>query len=309
MYKTFIVWLLCFIYFSSNAQNKQICITIDDLPVVTYGSKKEGIAKYITQKLVDTLQKYQVPAIGYVNERQLYNKAQLDAAKVSLLAYWLERGQSLGNHTYAHTNYHQSTFEAYKADILKGEKITRPLALEYNQALKYFRHPYLKMGQTKERADSLQAFLVEKGYVESPVTIDNEDYLFAKAYAKAARKKDTQKMKTIGEAYLQYTQEKLTYYERLTQQIFEREIAQTLLIHVNLLNADYMPSLLQLFKKSGYTFISQTAVLKDKAYQTPVTAFGDWGISWLERWALSTGKGKGLLKESPKVPSFILEDK
>ncbi len=63
-----LTFLLCLIFSFANAQDKKICITVDDLPVVTYGNDEPIFAKEITIDLMNTFNKYDIPAIGYVNE-------------------------------------------------------------------------------------------------------------------------------------------------------------------------------------------------------------------------------------------------
>ncbi|ELR68296.1 polysaccharide deacetylase-related protein [Fulvivirga imtechensis AK7] len=306
-----ILFMAAFIAVSTTsfctAQEKQIAITVDDLPVVNYGIDSKDFAKEIVNKILDGLDRYQVPAIGYVNEGKLYKKGKKDRARLNLLENWLQRGYELGNHTFSHMNYHRSGYNDYTTDIVKGEKVTRPMAKKYGYDLRFFRHPYLKSGSTKEKADSLQIFLHQKGYVAAPVTIDNDDYLFAKRYSEAYEAGDTAKMRTIGEAYVKHTEAKLLYFENLTVKMLNRHIRQVFLIHANLLNAHYLEDILKMFSKNGYTFISQEEALKDEVYGEEITAYGDWGISWIERWALSRGKRGDFFEGEPALPELLNE--
>jgi len=292
-------WLFC--------QEKKVCITVDDLPTVHYDIEGYSFKYEITNALVKAFVDNQVPAIGYVNESKLYNEGVLDTARVVLLELWLQNRLELGNHTFSHLNYHKVPFEQYTEDILKGEKITRALTDRYQSQLTYFRHPYLRSGASKSRADSLTVFLRNHGYREAPVTIDNEDYLFALAYSRAFSKKDSGLMEKIGEDYLDYMEKKLLYYEAQSHKLFDRKIDQILLIHASYLNANYVDELIQIFQYHGYTFASQAGVLKDAAYDEPVTVFGDWGISWIDRWALSRGKSGDFFKDEPRTPQYILD--
>ncbi|GAB5527530.1 MAG: polysaccharide deacetylase family protein [Roseivirga sp.] len=282
-----------------------MCITIDDLPVVGYGLNKPEEWRSVTQKLIDNLKEKGIPAIGYVNENKLYTNGSLNAERLAILELWLSNGYELGNHTYAHIDYHKSSFEDFTANIVKGEKVTRPLTEKYQQELKYFRHPFLRAGNTQETSEALESFLKDKGYTPAPVTLDSDDYLFAQAYAQAFKKGQKELMEKIGKEYVSHTENKLKFYEKLTQEVFGRQIAQTYLCHANMLNADYLDELADMFKRNGYEFVSQTDVLKDEAYQEPVTKFGNWGMSWLYRWALSRNKGTGLFKEDVEVPAFL----
>lgn len=287
------------------AQNNQMCITVDDLPTVSYGLSTPKFNLKLTQNLIKAFKQYKVPAIGYVNEQKLKTKGKPVASRVALLELWLQNGLELGNHTFSHMDYHRSSFENYTSDILKGEKITKSLVKKYNSNLLYFRHPYLRIGLSVSQADSLNLFLQQHGYTPAPVTIDNDDYIFALAYSRAYEKSDKSQMHQIGKDYIQYMEQKLLYFENQSQKLFHRNIGQTLLIHANLLNSNYLDKLLAMIQSHGYSFVSQTEILKDPAYQEPITKYGNWGISWLDRWALSRGKKGDFFKEDPKTPEYI----
>lgn len=284
-----------------------MAVTVDDLPVVPYGVEESEFQRELTQQLIQTFDKYEIPAIGYVNERKLYRNGQLDANKVNLLELWLSNGYELGNHTFSHPNYHNTPFNEFSADVLRGEKITKPLSEKYNLPYRYFRHPYLRIGTSQSHADSLHNFLKQNGYTPSPVTIDNEDYIFAKAYHIAYSKGDEELMSKIGSTYVDYMEDKLLFYEKSSQTLFGRNIPQTLLIHANLLNAHYLDNLAEMYVSHGYSFISQEEVLKDEAYQSPVTRYGPWGISWIDRWAISRGVDRSFFEGDPLAPDFVHE--
>jgi hypothetical protein len=175
------------------------------------------------------------------------------------------------------------------------------------KTLRYFRHPFLHVGNTKEQADSLSAFLASRGYTVAPVTVDNDDYLFAVVYHRALMKKDTAFAARIGRDYIAYMQGKLHYYEREAAALFGRPIAQVLLMHASRLNADHLEELVAMIWKNGYQFVDLETALRDKAYQAPVTVYRNFGISWLDRWALSQGKPGSFFKDEPDVPVYIRE--
>ena len=114
-------------------------------------------------------------------------------------------------------------------------------------------------------------------------------------------------MKKIGDAYVIYMEEKLVFYEGMSDSLFNRKIDQILLIHASLLNAHHIEKLIDMYQRHGYAFISQTEVLEDPAYQTTITKFGKYGISWIDRWALSRGKRGDFFNGDPETPDFIVE--
>ncbi len=299
----FIIFLISPII--SFSQQKQVCFSIDDLPVVSYGITDSVYQKNLFNKIVVTLKSNNVPAIGFVNEKKLYNKEQIIQYQVSLLKNWIASGLDLGNHTFSHPDYNNVSFQQYTGDIIKGETITKKLLNDQGKQMKYFRHPFLHVGSTKAKADSLSDFLMNHNYLVAPVTIDNDDYLFALAYKRTKDKKDTVLLKKIGHDYISYMESKLKYYETQSNKIFGRNISQILLLHASSLNSDYLDALIALYKTNGYTFVSMDKALNDSAYSTPVTVFGRWGISWIDKWALSAGKKGEFFQEDPTTPDYI----
>ena len=289
-------------------QEKLVCFSFDDLPVVSYGMNDTVFQKELFDNLISGLKKNNIPAIGFVNEKKLYNKnGEINKFQVELLKNWIDYGLELGNHTFSHPDYNLVSFKDFTKDVLKGETITKEILSQRGKTIKYFRHPFLHLGNTKEKADSLDNFLSNHGYITAPVTIDNEDYLFAVAYKRANVKKDTLLAKQIGHDFVNYIEKKLKYYEMQSNRLFGRDIKQILLLHASWLNSDYVDSLAVRFKKNNYEFVSMDQVLKDNIYKTEITVYGNWGISWIDRWALSKGKKGNFFKNEPETPSYIKE--
>ncbi len=305
MKKASLFILIAFIGQPVFGQTKEICITFDDLPVISYDFQNIEFQRTLVDKLIKTFDAYQIPAIGFVNENKLYNKEKLDEAKVSLLKTWLAAGYEVGNHTYSHKDYHKVSFEKFTKDILDGEKVCKPLVEEFGKEYTYFRHPFLHVGLDKAKHDSLRAFLSKHNYTEAPVSIDNDDYIFAYAYNKAMLKKDEKLMQQIGNEYVDYMEKKLLYFESQSGKLLERNVKHILLLHANAINADYLGELANRFREHGYTYISMEQALSDDAYQKEITTYNDWGISWIDRWALSAGKKSEFFKDDPQTPDYI----
>ena len=306
MFRRLLIFIVLF--FSglvSSGQSKQVCFSFDDLPVVSYGLSDTVYQKGIIDKLIVSLVRNKIPAIGFVNEIKLHDNDVINRFQLELLNSWVDNGLDLGNHTYSHPDYNSVSFEVFTQDLIKGETITRNILNSKGKSVRYFRHPFLHTGNTKARADSLNYFLFKKGYLVAPVTIDNEDYLFASAYYKAGRKKDKELMSQIGHDYITYMEKKLKYFEIQSDSLFGRKIKQILLLHVSSLNSDYIDSLVLMFQRNSYIFVDMDRALEDKVYQTEITRFGNWGISWIDRWALSMGKKGSFFKDEPLTPEYI----
>jgi peptidoglycan/xylan/chitin deacetylase (PgdA/CDA1 family) len=267
----------------SSVTKNQVSITFDDLP------SSNDQSTYVIPRLIKTLNKHRVPAHGFVNEGKLFDGGKLDSDKVNLLENWLDQGLYLGNHSYSHVNIEEVTLAEYKTDILKGEKITKQLLKNRSESIKYYRHPYLRTGPTLKTKIELDSFLMENGYTVAPVTMDNNDYVFAKIYSRAKGKGDRKTMQYIAEEYLKYMESIFNHFETLSTNFLGYNLNHILLLHANELNADHLEDLLNILKRKNYTFISLEEALKDPAYQLSESP-SKKGISWLHRWMLAKGK-------------------
>jgi peptidoglycan/xylan/chitin deacetylase (PgdA/CDA1 family) len=297
--------VLIFSTLLSFGQKKQVCFSFDDLPVVNYAIADSNFQKDLFNKLLLSLNTYKIPAIGFVNEGKLYENGHIKQYQVELLKSWINDGLDLGNHTYSHKDYNSVSLADYSKDILKGETITRQILDEKGKSIQYFRYPFLHAGNTKAKADSLSDFLKNRGYKIGAVTIDNEDYLFAFAYKRTKEKKDSSLMKQIGHEYIVYMEKKMKYYEMQAIKLFGRDISQILLVHASSLNSDYIDSLANMFQRNNYIFVNMDKALEDEVYKTDITVYGNWGISWIDKWALSQGKKGDFFKDEPVTPDYI----
>jgi peptidoglycan/xylan/chitin deacetylase (PgdA/CDA1 family) len=105
--------LLC-----AQAPQRQIAITIDDLPSNSVGlNGKDTYA--LNAKLVAVLKQNQIPAVGFVNEKKLYVKNEVDQ-RIDSLRVWLDAGLELGNHTFSHMSLSHATLKEWEDDVIRG---------------------------------------------------------------------------------------------------------------------------------------------------------------------------------------------
>ncbi|NUO82983.1 polysaccharide deacetylase family protein, partial [candidate division KSB1 bacterium] len=289
---------------SPAGNQREVAITFDDLPSTRMNPQTW---RQMTAKLLAHITSKNIPAIGFVNESKLYEHDQLDSARVKVLQMWLEAGFELGNHSFSHWDLHRIAPEEYKTDILRGEKITTKLLAQTGGKPRYFRHPFLHTGRSLSIKKDLEAFLAEHGYAIAPVTVDNSEWIFARAYDLAVERGDAAMQKRIGEAYVPYMESKFEYYEKQSRDLYGREIKQTLLLHANTLNSDYFGAVANMLAERGYAFVSLEEALRDEAYRTEDTYTGPAGISWLQRWAMAQGKTGEFFKGEPRTPEFGLK--
>jgi hypothetical protein len=140
--------------------------------------------------------------------------------------------------------------------------------------------------------------LADNAYVVVPVTFDNHEWVYAAAYKGAVSRRDESLRHRVGDAYLAYMAHTITFFEQRSRDVLGREPPQVLLIHANLLNADYFDGLAAMLTHRGYAFVGVEAALRDAVYRQPDVYVGGEGLSWIHRWGLA--RGLPLLREPPK---------
>ncbi|TAJ13837.1 hypothetical protein DMA11_07455 [Marinilabiliaceae bacterium JC017] len=274
-------------------------ITFDDLPVVFPTTLDSAAA--ITNKLLAVLEKYEVPAVGFVNQGKV---DQMDDPKgyADLLKRWVEKGCELGNHTYSHCHMDRVSLDSLKTEVIMGERLIKNIMQQKGRPLRYFRHPYLQTGADSVKKAGFEKFLEERGYLPAPVTAGYFDWLFNAAYRNAGT--DSLLKQQVADSYLQYMEKDMAYNEEFSKEVLGYEVKQILMFHVNRLNADHLEEVLIQMQKRGYQFISLEEAMTDEAYERGNPYVGDMSVAWLQRWALADSIP---LKPVPKVDPFIEE--
>jgi peptidoglycan-N-acetylglucosamine deacetylase len=288
---------LCFGVAQAQNPRREIAITIDDLPLNGPPFEVKRLED-MTRKLLYAIKKHKAPAVGFVNESQLYVAGETDA-RIAILKSWVDAGVELGNHTYSHMGFQNASLAAYQDEFIRGETICRILMKQKGQTMRYFRHPYLQMGKTFELEQTFEKFIAERGYQIAPVTIDSKDWMFLAAYANAKKQGDTKQMDSVSEEYLKFVGLACEFVEKTAGELFGHDIKHILLLHSNELNADNFDALLTLLKNRGYEFITLEQALTDPVYKYPEKYRST--SDWLALWAFN----KGQRFAPPAPPEFI----
>lgn len=240
-------------------QEREIAITIDDLPFVGSGTSTPSSLKRTQDRfmaIVKALVDNQVPATGFIIGGAVA-KNEWD-----LLETFRNQGFNLGNHTYTHNGLNSMSAEKYIADI---ERADATLAQVMTQP-KYFRYPYLAEGKGKKKQQVFD-YLTEHQYTIAPVTIDSKDYEFNAQLYRIPYSKRAQSINQFKQRYLAYIWKQTLIAERRTSKTDGQPIKQILLIHANLLNSFCLEDVIAMYKKNGYKFISLDDALKGNTVQ------------------------------------------
>jgi peptidoglycan/xylan/chitin deacetylase (PgdA/CDA1 family) len=295
---------LCWAGPDSGAAGRTVALTFDDLPGVSTRPTLAAL-RSMNERLLAALASAGAPAIGFVNEGKLEVEGER-VHRLALLASWLDAGHTLGNHTHGHLGLTRTPIEDYERDVLRGEQATRPLLRARGLELTYFRHPFTQTGPTAEVKQRFEGFLQRHGYRIAPFTVEHADYIYARLYDDALDRADAAQARRVREVYLEHLDVMFTWFERLAHETFGRDIAQIFLLHVNALNAEAMPAMLERLARRGYRTVTLDEALRDPAYATPDGFIGPNGRSWLHRWRA----GRQLpprLRDEPDPPGWVLE--
>jgi peptidoglycan-N-acetylglucosamine deacetylase len=302
-----IVLLVGVVVASAASDERKVAVTFDDLPGPPGSLVSQDVAalRENTRKLLATFAELHIPVVGFVNEGKLFvdgEKPEDAEARIAVLKTWLEAGHELGNHTYSHPSLNRTPLQEFEADVIRGEPVTRRLLQEKGMKLRYFRHPFLLVGLELDKRRAFEAFLRERGYTVAPVTIDNDDYVYAAIYADALRRGDQETAAKIGADYRRYMDTIVSFVEDVSRRLTGRLISQVLLVHASALNAEQFGLVARSLKERGYRFVTLDEALRDEAYALPDTYVGSWGISWLHHWELTAGKKRS---PSPDPPPWV----
>jgi peptidoglycan/xylan/chitin deacetylase (PgdA/CDA1 family) len=242
------------------AEEKEIAITIDDLPFVGSGSNTPSSLKRTQERfraLVSALVDNKVPATGFAIGGAVA-KNEWD-----LMEEFRNQGLTIGNHTYTHRSLQALSAQQYiedieRADVKLGRVMTEP---------KYFRYPYLAEGKGEKKQQVL-AYLNEHQYTVAPVTIDSKDYEFNAQFYKIPYSKRAQSLHQFKKRYLAYIWKQTLRAEKQAKNANGQPVKQILLIHANLLNSLCLGDIIELYRENGYKFISLADALKGSVAPT-----------------------------------------
>jgi peptidoglycan/xylan/chitin deacetylase (PgdA/CDA1 family) len=281
---------------------RAVALTFDDLPVIST-TADTAIQWSVTNGILNALRAAQAPAIGFVNEGKL-GAGGVRVARTRMLHAWIDAGHDLGNHSYSHPDLNSTPLDEYTADIVRGEDVTTRLR---GAAPAFFRHPFLHAGNDSAKKAGLEQFLAGRGYRVAPVTIDNSEWVFARAYDNALDSGDSTLARRVADEYVTYMDTVFGFYEAQSRAIVGREIPQILLLHANRINGDHLGELVAMMRRRGYRFITMEDALRHDAYDRTDAYVGPAGITWLHRWALTDDLDRSIFRGEPEVAEFVEE--
>jgi len=290
----------------SNTE-KSVVITMDDLPGAEFGSDDSlGAINDLSRRnraTVRVFRAHHVPALGLVNEFKVQVAGERDA-RSAILEDWNSAELELGNHTYSHLHFNETTLQAYEDDTVRGEVVTAQILKARGKQERYFRHTALQTGRTPEEQRTFDAFLVDRGYQVAPVSLYIGDVRFNDVMGDALSRGDLTTAQISREAYVRHALRMFDYAAEVSKGLFHREIPQIVLVHDNQINSEMMDDLLTRLEQRGYRFVSLDEALRDPAYGSRESFKGNLDrcyLCWDDRFR-AVGK---TLPPPPDLPEWV----
>lgn len=249
--------LLCLIILlvTPLSYSKKISITFDDAPLA--GSHlMSGEDK--TQKIIKHLKENNVPdSLFFVTTGNITSKSDNQR---------LNSYSSAGFHLAHHSHTHLSASKVEASSYLNDFDTAHLILNQFNNVLKYHRHPYLHYGETASKRTRIESHLKNKGYDFGYVTVDNFDWYINSKLLSAKEQGLEVNYDKLGELYVDTLWEGIQFYDSLAQKNLNRDVKHVLLLHENEVAALFLGKLIEHIRSKGWEVITP-----QEAYSDPIS--------------------------------------
>ena len=268
----------------TNTQNVR-----QDKPKISFifdDGKTNDIGEYTleiwNQLLLDNLKKHKIKSILFSSG---LNKTTEKGKYI--LSSWNDSGHLIANHTISHPNFNNKniSLKDFELELTQNDIIIK----KYSNYYPYFRYPYLKEGDTKEKIEGFRAFLKQKGYRNGHVSIDASDWYIDSRLVTRLQENPKADISGFRDYYKNHLLNRALFYDSLAYQLTSRRINHVILLHHNLAAALFLDDLIKHFENDGWEIIDANEAYKDKIYNE-VSNNIPAGESLI--WALAKKSGK-----------------
>jgi beta-lactamase regulating signal transducer with metallopeptidase domain/peptidoglycan/xylan/chitin deacetylase (PgdA/CDA1 family) len=288
-----------------NAQNKtksrKIAVGFVGLPPVDRSDNAPKDSDATARLMIAKLTQHKIPAIGFLNGSMVSDGEKLFPVRANIVKIWNDAGFEVGIGNFKHVWFYDTPYDEYVAGVEKNEATVKKVLGE-KAAVRFFSYPYLNTGKSVEERDRFETWLKSRGITPVKYTIDNQEWMYSYAYDMARNDNDISTMTEIRVAFVNYMSKMFDHFEAYSQEMFGRDVNQTMVLTPSRLVTDSFDDLFGMIKKRGYEFVSMEEALSDEAYKTPENFIGKAGISWFERWRMASGKR---LRDEPGADSLV----
>lgn len=284
-----------------NMKDKKVAIGFVSLPPGDRSGNPPHDGVATAKLLIEKLKSHKAPAIGFLLGSTVSDGEKLYPVRAEIVKMWQAEGFEVGIGNFKHVWFYDTPYDEYVAGVEKNEQVAKKV-MDEKTPLRYFSYPFLNTGKSTEDKVRFEAWLKARGLRSVPYTIDNQEWVYSYAYDMARFDNDISTMTEIRIEFIKYMDQMFGHFEAYSQEMFGRNISQTMVLTPSRLVADSADELFGMIEKRGYKFVSMDEALKDDAYNTPENFTGKSGISWFERWTMAQGKP---LRDEPRVSPLV----
>lgn len=250
----------------SLAFSGKIALTFDDAPTPD-SALLTGTAR--TQKIIAALKKHQVPDALFFVKADHLNPSTLQRLKL-----YTDAGFHLANHSFSHQSANQISADEFLVDAYRAHLALKDLP----NFLPYFRPPFLHYGKTIEDQQKIQHNLVQLGYRDGFVTVDNADWYINSLLVKAAETGKKIDFKKASKLYVEVLWQAIEFYDAIAHKNLGASPTHVLLLHENDTSALFLADLIAHIRKQGATLVAPQDAFVDAVFaQFPATLFHKQG--------------------------------
>ena len=252
----FIASLLFCLCFSSVSMAKQIAFTFDDAPRQANGYF-DGPTR--AKKLIKELKDHGIKQAAFFATTSHLN----EEGKARLKAY-ANAGHIIANHTHTHPDINKTILVAYLEEITTAHNQIK----DYPNFKPWFRFPYLREGDTKQKRDGVRAYLAINGYRNAYITLNNYDWYIENLLQDALKSGEEIDFEKLKEFYIDVIIQGAQYYDELAVKYLGHSPKHVILLHEMDITAMFVGDLADAFRQKGWQVISP-----EKAYQDPIASY------------------------------------
>lgn len=277
---TVIINVVVTIFLSScGNESPKVAITFDDGSTANMPGYKNSVWN---QMILDKLAEVNLKSIFFIKGRNLDNKLGK-----SIIISWNDQEHIIANHTYNHPYFNSKklTTADFKYELLKNDSLIR----DYSNFKPYFRFPYLKEGNSKEKIEGFRQILEKYNYRNGHVSIDASDWYVNSRMVDKLKSHSLADIEPYKDFYLKHILNRAEFYDSLSTLLTGRKIKHVLLLHHNLAAALFLDDLIEKFESEGWEVIDAAEAYEDEIYnrEPNIVPAGESLI-----WALAKESGK-----------------
>lgn len=243
------LFVLGFISFS--VCSKEIAITFDDSPRHASGYF-DGSTR--STKLISELKKHKVKQVAFFSVSK-----RLDDEGVERLKRYGAAGHIIANHTHSHPNINNLTIDDYTKDVLLADKKLK----SFSNFKKLFRFPYLREGDTLAKRDGMRKLLLEQGYTNAYITLNNYDWYIEVLFQRAIEQGRNVNLERMRKFYVDTLMESIEYYDQMAITHLGRSPKHVLLLHEMDISALFIGDLVVELRQRGWNIITPEEAYRD----------------------------------------------